>query len=254
MKRRVLFVCTANSARSLMAEALLRHMAGDRFEVASAGTEPAEPHHLALQVLQEAGIPVEGLYSKSLSELQGQYWDYVITLCEKAARECARVSSGAQQIAWDFPDPAEANRHATFALTLKELKERIGLFTLVHQKETGLKLADYNPVIVFKAMADDLRLAALLLIKDQGKLCVCELTEALEVSQPKVSRHLATLRDAGLLETERRGQWVYYYLNPRLPAWVGRVLDETAQSNRALIERALSQLQAMADRPVVQCP
>jgi ArsR family transcriptional regulator len=253
MKRRVLFVCTANSARSLMAEALLRHMAGDRFEVASAGTEPAQPHPLALQVLQEAGIPTDGLNSKSLAELQGQYWDYVITLCEKAARECTLGASGAQQIAWDFPDPAEANRPATFALTLKELKERIGLFTLVHQKETSLKPAGYNPVTIFKAMADDLRLAALLLIRDQEKLCVCELTEAFEVSQPKASRHLASLRDAGLLETERRGQWVYYYLNPRLPDWVLRVLDETAQNNAGLIGQPLARLQTMAERPVVQC-
>ncbi len=61
MKRRVLFVCTANSARSLMAEALLRDMAGDRFEVASAGTEPTRPHPMALQVLEEAGISTEGL-------------------------------------------------------------------------------------------------------------------------------------------------------------------------------------------------
>lgn len=254
MKRRVLFVCTANSARSLMAEALLRNMAGDRFEVASAGTEPSRPHSLALQVLQEAGIPTDGLYSKSLAELQGQHWDYVITLCEKAARECTLVTSGAQQIAWDFPDPAEANRHATFALTLKELKERIGLFTLVHQKETSLKQTSYNPVTMFKAMGDELRLAALLLIRDQGKLCVCELTEAFEVSQPKVSRHLASLRDAGLLETERRGQWVYYYLNPGLPEWVARVLNETALNNAALIEQPLARLQAMADRPVVPCP
>ncbi len=254
MKRRVLFVCTANSARSLMAEALLRHMAGDRFEVASAGTAPAEPHPLALQVLREADVPVDGLYSKSLTELQGRYWDYVITLCEKAARECTLVASEAQQIAWDFPDPAESNRHATFALTLKELKERIGLFTLVHQKETNLKPANYNPVSIFKAMADELRLAALLLIKGQEKLCVCELTEAFEVSQPKVSRHLASLRDAGLLETERRGQWVYYYLNPGLPDWVLRVLDETAHSNATLVEQPLARLQAMADRPVVQCP
>ncbi|HEY9118974.1 MAG TPA: metalloregulator ArsR/SmtB family transcription factor [Marinobacter sp.] len=254
MKRRVLFVCTANSARSLMAEALLRHMAGDRFEVASAGTEPAEPHPLALQVLHEAGIPVEGLYSKSLTELQGRYWDYVITLCEKAAHECVSVASEAQQIAWDFPDPAESNRHVTFALTLKELKERISLFTQVHQKETNLKTASYNPVTIFKAMADDFRLAALLLIRGEEKLCVCELTEAFEVSQPKVSRHLASLRDAGLLETERRGQWVYYYLNPGLPDWVLRVLDETAYNNTEMVEQPLARLQAMADRPVVRCP
>ena len=114
--------------------------------------------------------------------------------------------------------------------------------------------AHYNPMTLFKALGDELRLAATLLIHRQGELCVCELMAAFEAPQPKVSRHLASLREAGLLETERRGQWVYYYLNPRLPAWVARVLDETALSNGALIERPLAQLQAMADRPVVQCP
>ncbi|SET58244.1 ArsR family transcriptional regulator [Marinobacter segnicrescens] len=254
MKRRVLFVCTANSARSLMAEALLRDMAGDRFEVASAGTDPATPHPMALQVLEEAGVSTEGLRSKRLASLQDQPWDYVITLCEKAANECGEVCQPAQRIAWDFPDPAQSNRRAVFALTLKELRERISLFTLVHQKETGLKATDYNPVTVFKALADELRLSALLLIRDQQKLCVCELTEALDVSQPKVSRHLATLRDTGLVETERHGQWVYYYLSPHLPGWLVRVLDETASANQALIQTPQARLQAMANRPEVSCP
>lgn len=117
-----------------------------------------------------------------------------------------------------------------------------------------MKPTDYNPVAIFKALGDELRLAALLLIRDQDKLCVCELTEAFNVSQPKVSRHLAVLRDIGLVETERRGQWVYYYLNPRLPAWVLRVLDETAQNNGVLIEAPLAQLQAMVERPGELCP
>ena len=253
MKRRVLFVCTANSARSLMAEALLRDMAGDRFEVASAGTEPAGPHPMALHVLEEAGISTEGLHSKQLAEVQGQYWDYVITLCEKAANECGTVCQPAQQIAWDFADPVPANRHSTFALTLKEIKERIALFALVHQKETGTKPVSYDPVAAFKALADDFRLAALLLVRSEQQLCVCELTEAFEVTQPKVSRHLAILRDAGLLATERRGQWIYYSLNPGMPQWLARVLDETASHNTGFIESPLARLQAMADRPSVQC-
>lgn len=252
MKRRVLFVCTANSARSQMAEALLRHMAGDRFEVASAGTEPTEPHPMALQVLSEAGIPVEGLHSKQLEDLKCQHWDYVITLCEKAANECGTVCQPAQQIAWDFPDPVPSNRHATFALTLKELKERIGLFTLVHQKETGMKPLEYNPVAVFRALGDDIRLAILMLIRDQKKLCVYELTTALDSSQPKVSRHLATLKEAGLLETERQGQWVYYYFHPQLPQWLIRVLDETSDSNTKMVEDEKGRLKAMPDRPVVR--
>ena len=253
MKRRVLFVCTANSARSLMAEALLRDMAGDRFEVASAGTEPTRPHPVALQVLEEAGISTEGLQSKQLADVQGQYWDYVITLCEKAANDCGSVCQPAQQIAWDFADPVPANRHSTFALTLKEIKERIALFALVHEKKTGPKPASYDPVAVFKAMADDFRLAALLLIRSQEQLCVCELTEAFEAPQPKVSRHLATLRDAGLLATERRGQWIYYSLSPGIPQWLARELDETASHNGRLIENPLARLQAMAGRPSVQC-
>lgn len=253
MKRRVLFVCTVNSARSLMAEALLRDMAGDRFEVASAGTEPAGPHPMALQVLEEAGISIEGLHSKNLADVQEQHWDYVITLCEKASNECGRVCQPAQQIAWDFADPVPANRYSTFALTLKEIRERIALFALVHQKETGPKLASYDPVAVFKALADNFRLSAFLLIRSQEKLCVCELTEAFDAPQPKVSRHLATLRDAGLLATERRGQWIYYSVNPGIPQWLTRVLDETAGHNTGLIESPLARLQAMADRPSVQC-
>jgi len=253
MKRRVLFVCTANSARSLMAEALLRDLAGDRFEVASAGTEPTRPHPKALQVLEEAGIPTEGLHSKRLADVREQYWDYVITLCEKAASECGTVCQPAQQIAWDFADPVPANRHAIFALTLKEIRKRIALFALVHQKETGRKPASYDPVTVFKALADDFRLAALLLIRSQEQLCVCELTEAFGAPQPRVSRHLATLRDAGLLTTERRGQWIYYSLDPGIPQWLARVLDETASHSVRLLENPLARLQAMADRPSVPC-
>lgn len=252
MKRRVLFVCTANSARSLMAEALLKHLAGDRFEVASAGTEPARPHPLALQVLQESGIPVDDLHSKQLTTLQDQHWDYVITLCEKAANECGTVCQPAQQIAWDFPDPVAGNRHVNFAQTLKELRERIGLFALVHQKETGLKPLEYNPVTVFRALGDALRLATLLLIREQKKLCVYELTTALAASQPKVSRHLSSLKEAGLLDTERQGQWIFYDLHPQLPPWVRRVLDETSASHPRLIEQETRRLHGMSDRPVVR--
>lgn len=252
MRRRVLFVCTANSARSLMAEALLKDMAGDHFEVASAGTEPAEPHPMALQVLQESGIAVDGLHSKQLADLQDDDWDYVITLCEKAARECGTVCEPAQQIAWDFPDPVSSGRHATFALTLKELKERISLFTMVHQKETGMKTIGYNPVTVFRALGDELRLAILMLVRDQRKLCVYELTTALDSSQPKVSRHLANLKEAGLLETERQGQWIYYLLNPHMPQWLMKVLNETSDSNTSLVERELERLEAMTDRPILR--
>ncbi|KAA1171428.1 metalloregulator ArsR/SmtB family transcription factor [Marinobacter salinexigens] len=253
MKRRVLFVCTANSARSLMAEALLRKMAGDEFEVASAGTEPAAPHPLALQVLSEAGIPTEGLSSKPLQEVENQHWDYVIMLCERATRECGSICQPAQQIAWDFPDPAATNRHGTFVLTLKDLKERIKLFATVHQKVTR-KLSAENPVALFKALSDEFRLAALLLIRDQGSLCVCELTEAFDVPQPKVSRHLSTLKEVGLLNAERRGQWIYYSIDSEMPGWVAQIVNAAADNSRQLVEIPLRRLEAMSERPGVPCP
>jgi ArsR family transcriptional regulator len=227
-------------------------MAGDQFEVASAGTQPDNPHPMAIQVLEEAGYSTEGLKSKALANLEQENWDYVITLCEKAARECQNVCGPAQQIAWDFPDPVPAGRHATFALTLKEIRERLGLFTLVHRKQTGMKPENFDPVAIFKALGDELRLAALMLIREQKKLCVCELTEALDIPQPKASRHLATLRDAGMLDAERQGQWVYYSLNPRMPHWLLRVLDETDEGNSDLIKIELERLAAMTDRPVVR--
>ncbi|MGC8120379.1 metalloregulator ArsR/SmtB family transcription factor [Marinobacter sp. VGCF2001] len=110
-----------------------------------------------------------------------------------------------------------------------------------------------SPVTLFRALGDDLRLAATLLIHQQGKLCVCELMAAFAAPQPKVSRHLASLREAGVLATERRGQWVYYYLNPHLPDWAMRILDETARNHSALIAQPRDRLQAMADRPALQC-
>lgn len=250
MRRRVLFVCSANSARSLMAEALLRDLAGDAFEVASAGTHPGSPHPMALLVLQEAGIATSGLRSKPLSEVEDEHWDYVITLCERAASECGTVCPTAQQIAWDFADPSPSGRHSTFALTLGELRERLALFVTVHQKETGAHSMGYDPVAVFKALGDDSRLAIILLVRAHHELCVCELTAALEAPQPKVSRHLSTLRDAGLLEGERRGQWVYYQLHSRLPRWVERVINEVAEANGKRIDEEMKRLAAMPDRPV----
>ena len=84
---RVLFVCTHNSARSIMAEALLRKKGGAAFEVASAGTEPGEIRAFTLQVLEEAGLPTAAFRSKSVSEFMGQTFDYVITVCDSARQE-----------------------------------------------------------------------------------------------------------------------------------------------------------------------
>jgi arsenate reductase len=106
MKKRVLFLCTANSARSQMAEALVNHDLGDRFEAYSAGTAPKTPHPAALKVLAETGIDHSGARSKSLEEFEGQPFDYVITLCDGANETCPLFFGDVERIHLGFEDPA----------------------------------------------------------------------------------------------------------------------------------------------------
>ncbi len=130
-KWRVLFLCVHNSARSQLAEALLRALAGDRFEVYSAGSEPTRPHPFALRVLQDEGIAVSALRSKSVSEFLAQPFDYVITLC---AEEVCPVFPGAvTRRHWALPDPAAVEgsteeKLEAFRRTAAELKQRLGEF------------------------------------------------------------------------------------------------------------------------------
>lgn len=105
------------------------------------------------------------------------------------------------------------------------------------------------PVDVFRLLSDDTRLTATLLIHIHGELCVCELTESLKLSQPKISRHLAQLRAAGLLKDSRRGQWVYYSLEQSLPVWVTTVLDAALQANQKAVQNCTYNLYAMLNRP-----
>lgn len=106
-----------------------------------------------------------------------------------------------------------------------------------------------NPLQFYKALADETRLRSLLLIQREGELCVCELMTALGESQPKVSRHLAQLRKAGLVLDRRQGQWVYYRLDPDLPEWARVALQETAQANADFLKPNLANLCRMGDRP-----
>lgn len=83
----------------------------------------------------------------------------------------------------------------------------------------------------FAALANEVRLRCLVLLQTQGELCVCELTHALALSQPMISRHLALLRDGGVVTDRREGQWIYYQINPALPDWMQEILEITAQAN-----------------------
>lgn len=107
-----------------------------------------------------------------------------------------------------------------------------------------------TPPDVFKSLSDETRLRATLLVAEHGELCVCELMCALEESQPKISRHLAQLRSIGLLLDRRQGQWVYYRLNPDLPAWVHEVLRQTLDANGAWLRDNDTRLRDMNGRPV----
>lgn len=108
MATKVLFLCTGNSARSQLAEALLRHHAGDRYEAFSAGTEPKPVNPFTLQVLEEKGINTEGLRSKNLSEYLGrQFFSYIVVVCSHAAESCPTVWPGVHGIIHlFFNDPA----------------------------------------------------------------------------------------------------------------------------------------------------
>lgn len=103
---RVLFLCTHNSARSQMAEALLRHIGGDTFEVFSAGTEATRVHSLAVQAMANVGLDIALARSKHLNEYLGQNFDYVITVCDSANESCPIFPGDPQRIHWSFPDPS----------------------------------------------------------------------------------------------------------------------------------------------------
>ena len=108
MKTRVLFLCTHNSARSQMAEGLLRSLAGDRFEAHSAGTEATLVRPLAIEAMAELGIDIAGQESKTLDRYLAEPFDAVITVCDQAAEACPVFPGARRRLHWSFPDPSAA--------------------------------------------------------------------------------------------------------------------------------------------------
>jgi arsenate reductase (thioredoxin) len=106
--RRVLFVCTHNSARSQMAEGMLRAWAGDRFEVASGGTEAAGVRPEAIEVMREIGVDISGHTSKTVERFVGQPWDWLIPVCEEGCEACPYVPGAKAVLRWSFDDPSAA--------------------------------------------------------------------------------------------------------------------------------------------------
>jgi len=107
-KQRILFLCTHNSARSQMAEGLLRSRYGDRFEVASAGTMATRVHPLATRAMAEVGVDLSAHSSKIVDGLIEQSWDYVITVCDSANEQCPIFPRRTRRLHWSFPDPSQA--------------------------------------------------------------------------------------------------------------------------------------------------
>jgi arsenate reductase len=131
--KRVLILCTGNSARSQIAEGLLRHLAGDRYQVVSAGANPSGVRPEAIAVMDELGIDLRGHRSKSVDEFVGQAFDYVITVCDSATESCPVFPARAQRIHWNLADPAavegpEQVRLAAFRKTRDEIAVRLRSF------------------------------------------------------------------------------------------------------------------------------
>ena len=129
-KQRVLFLCTHNSARSQMAEGLLRSLGGDRFEVFSAGTEATRVRPLAIQAMAEQGIDISGQESKTLERYLNEPFDEVITVCDAAAEACPIFPGATHRRHWSFPDPSqakgsEAEQLAVYRRVRDAIRERI---------------------------------------------------------------------------------------------------------------------------------
>ncbi|WP_273888898.1 arsenate reductase ArsC [Rubrobacter naiadicus] len=129
-KKRALFVCTHNSARSQMAEGFLRHLAGERFEAMSAGTEATEVRPEAVEVMREVGVDISRQESKTLERYLGEPFDYVITVCDQANEACPVFPGAGKRLHWSFPDPSaarggEEERLAVFREVRDRIRERI---------------------------------------------------------------------------------------------------------------------------------
>lgn len=143
MATRVLFLCTGNSARSQMAEGMLRAWGGERFDVHSAGSEPADQvHALAIAVMQEMSISIDGAEPKHLSRFLADRWDYVITVCDRARDACPIWPGDTERIHWSFDDPAvaegtEDERRRVFRRVRDEIGQRIRHFLNIAAPRAG---------------------------------------------------------------------------------------------------------------------
>jgi arsenate reductase len=139
MKKRVLFLCTHNSARSQMAEGLLRNLAGDRFDAFSAGTEAMRVHPLAIEAMRELGIDISAQKSKTLDAYGAERFDYVITVCDRANESCPTFPGDTHRIHWSFDDPSAAigtddEQLRVFRRVRDEIRQRLRMFVTIDMR------------------------------------------------------------------------------------------------------------------------
>ncbi len=132
-RQRVIFVCTHNSARSQMAEGMLRAWGGDRYEVFSAGTEATRVRPEAIRVMGEIGIDISGHASKTLEPFMGEPFDWLVTVCDDAREACPTLPGVARQAHWSIEDPSavegnEEERLSAFRAARDELRDHLGRF------------------------------------------------------------------------------------------------------------------------------
>jgi arsenate reductase len=132
MKKKVLFLCTGNSCRSQIAEGLLRHFYGNRYDVKSAGTDPAVLNPKAVQVMAEINIDISRQYSKPVTEFENDTFDAVVTVCDRANETCPLFLGNVKRILWSFIDPAEAEGDeetvlAVFRKVRDQIREHIDI-------------------------------------------------------------------------------------------------------------------------------
>ena len=133
MKKKILVLCTGNSCRSQMAEGYIKHLAGDRFEVTSAGLEPSVVNPKAIQVMQNDGVDISHHISKDVNQFVGQKFDFIITVCDNAKERCPFFPGQAERIHWSFEDPAAATGTeeeilVVFRKVRDQIRDRIEVF------------------------------------------------------------------------------------------------------------------------------
>lgn len=246
MKKRILFLCTGNSSRSQMAEAIINKDYSEHFEAFSAGSHPKGVEPGTISTLQRYDYPINNLKSKSLNSFEGQSFDFLISLCTSARSECGAIPGVINTISWDLAPPKMREKKTRFESTFTELKDRIHLFTLVHADSDD---EQFDVAILHKCLSDMTRLMIIALLHVEKELSVGEISEALQQPQPKISRCLAYLKSHAILNDRRQGLWVFYSISSSLPEWAITILSQTVVAKHTQLKTVVKLLNAYPDRP-----